>query len=79
MSVPRRLIKHGSLVRVRFEGDDVDTLVYLGSESDGAVINAWENTPIGQALLGYDGRGDVVKYESPRKGIMEAKVIEVIA
>jgi transcription elongation factor GreA len=70
-------VEHGSVVTIRYEGDD-DTEKYLiGSieerQGDLAVISP--GSPMGQALMGH-GSGDTVQYEAPG-GMLRVEIVAV--
>ena len=59
-------VAHGSLVALRYEGDDDVERYFVGSieerRSDAAVVSP--GSPLGQALLGHRA-GELVEYEAP--------------
>jgi transcription elongation factor GreA len=68
----------GTVVTVRFEGDDDDEKFLLGSREDrieGLQIYS-PSSPLGRAVLGH-AKGDVVTYQMPRGGTMNLTVVDV--
>lgn len=80
MSPPDKRVQIGSLVRVRFEGDAVDSLLYV-SDSSESITRISAVTPMGHALLREGGRhrGEDVVYKNDKSVDVKAKVVEVIA
>jgi transcription elongation factor GreA len=70
-------VAHGSLVALRYEGDDDVERYFVGSieerRSDAAVVSP--GSPLGQALLGH-AAGDVVAYEAPN-GELRVEIVAV--
>ena len=68
----------GTVVTIRFDGDDEDEKFLLGSREeqiDGLQIYS-PSSPLGVAVLGH-GAGDVVTYQTPRGATMQVTVVEV--
>jgi transcription elongation factor GreA len=69
----------GSVVALRYEGDDDEDRYLVGSieerRTDVAVVSP--NSPLGQALLGHR-KGDVVEYEAPG-GNLKVEIVEIDA
>ena len=69
----------GSVVALRYEGDDDADRYLLGSieerRSDVAVVSP--NSPLGQALLGHR-KGDIVEYQAPG-GNLKVEIVEIDA
>lgn len=76
-ATPSDTVTPGSLVTLRYEGDDDVERYLVGSieerRDDVAVVSP--RSPLGQALLGR-GRGDVVEYEAPG-GKLNVEIVEV--
>lgn len=79
MSSSTKRVKLGSLVKVRFEGDATDSLLYISDNGEGPII-VDKATPMGHALIEGGGRrkGEYVEYKT-EKAEIKAKVTEVIA
>jgi transcription elongation factor GreA len=71
------VVDHGSVVGIKYEGDDDVEWYLIGSieerRDDVAVMSP--NSPLGQALLGHKP-GDVVSYEAP-SGELRVEIIEI--
>ncbi|HUR17823.1 MAG TPA: transcription elongation factor GreA [Acidimicrobiales bacterium] len=70
-------VQPGSIVSIRYEGDDDLERYLIGSieERVEGVAIASPASPLGQALLG--GRqGDVVEYEAP-SGVLKVEIVDV--
>ena len=70
----------GTVVTIRFEGDDDEEKFLLGSREEhieGLQIYS-PSSPLGVAVLGH-GAGDVVTYQTPRGATMQVTVINVKA
>ncbi len=67
----------GSVVGLRYEGDDAVEQYLLGSieERRPGVAIVSPGSPLGQALLGHRP-GDVVEYEAP-SGMLKVEIVEV--
>lgn len=72
-------VTHGSVVTLRYEGDDDDDTqqYFVGSieERRGDLPIASPNAPLGQALLGKR-QGDSVEYESPG-GKLKVEIVKI--
>ncbi len=70
-------VETGSVVGIRYEGDDDVEWFLIGSieerRDDVAVMSS--NSPMGQALLGHKA-GDTVSYEAP-SGDLRVEIVEV--
>ena len=68
-------VAHGSLVALRYEGDDDVERYFVGSieEKPEGVLVASPTSPLGAALLGH-GAGDLVEYEAP-SGVLRVKIV----
>lgn len=70
-------VAHGSVVDLRYEGDDEVERFLVGSieerRDDVSVISP--ESPLGRALIGH-GPGDTVEYEAPR-GSLKVEIVEV--
>ena len=68
----------GSVVGLRYEGDDEVERYFIGSieekRDDVAVVSP--GSPLGAALLGRSA-GDVVEYEAPR-GPLRVEIVEIV-
>lgn len=71
------IVAPGSLVDLRYEGDDEVERYFVGSieerPSDAAVVSP--GSPLGQALLGHKA-GDAVSYEAPN-GALRVEIVAV--
>src|SRR4051794_5334960 len=71
------VISTGSVVSLRYEGDDDAERYLIGSieerRDDVSVVSP--GSPLGQALIGK-AAGDTVEYEAPR-GMLKVEVVEV--
>ena len=68
----------GTVVTIRFDGDDDDEKFLLGSREEhieGLQIYS-PSSPIGVAVLGH-GAGDLVSYQTPRGATMKVTVVKV--
>ncbi|MEP7054222.1 MAG: transcription elongation factor GreA [Actinomycetota bacterium] len=68
----------GTVVTIRFEGDDDAETFLLGSREEhiaGLQIYS-PSSPLGVAVLGH-GAGDVVTYQTPRGATMQVTVLNV--
>jgi transcription elongation factor GreA len=68
----------GTVVTIRFEGDDDEETFLLGSREEhieGLQIYS-PSSPLGVAVLGH-GAGDVVTYQTPRGATMQVTVVKV--
>jgi transcription elongation factor GreA len=68
----------GTVVTIRFDGDDEEETFLLGSREehiDGLQIYS-PSSPLGVAVLGH-GPGDVVTYQTPRGATMQVTVVKV--
>jgi transcription elongation factor GreA len=70
-------VQHGSIVVIRYEGDDDTERYLIGSieEKTGDVDVISPGSPLGETLLGAVA-GDVVEYEAPG-GILKVEVVEI--
>jgi transcription elongation factor GreA len=68
----------GTLVTIRFEGEDETETFLLGSREDHAegyqIFSP--SSPLGSAVLGH-GAGDVVTYQTPRGATMKLTIVGV--
>jgi len=71
-------VSHGSVVGIRYEGDDTVERYLVGSieerHDDLDVISP--SSPLGEALMGCKA-GDVVKYETPTGATLEVELVSV--
>ncbi len=76
---PSDTVEQGSVVGIRYEGDDDTEWFLIGSieerRDDVAVMSP--NSPLGQALLGHKP-GDTVSYEAPN-GTLSVSIVEIRA
>ncbi len=76
---PSHLVSVGSLVDLRFDGDDGTERYLIGSieerHEEYDVVSP--SSPLGRAMIGA-GPGDVVRYEAPA-GPVEVTVVDVVA
>jgi transcription elongation factor GreA len=72
-------VAHGSIVALRYEGDDDSDRFLVGSieerRDDVAVVSP--QSPLGQALLGHR-KGDVVEYQAPG-GNLKVEIVDIEA
>ena len=72
-------VSHGSVVTLRYEGDDADdtTDFFVGSieERQGDLTVVSPGSPLGQALLGH-AVGDTVEYAAPG-GSLRVEIVEI--
>lgn len=75
--VATHVVGHGTIVGIRYDGDDDVEWYLLGSieerREDLAVMSP--NSPLGQALLGH-AVGDRVSYEAP-SGDLQVEIVEI--
>jgi transcription elongation factor GreA len=73
------IVSHGTVVALRYEGDDVDDVqeFFVGSieERRGDLPVVSPSAPLGQALMGRSA-GDTVEYEAPG-GALRVTVVKV--
>jgi transcription elongation factor GreA len=71
-------VRAGTVVTIRFDGDDNDETFLLGSREEhieGLQIYS-PSSPLGVAVLGH-GAGDIVTYQMPRGATMKVTVVNV--
>ena len=71
-------VDHGSVVAIRYEGDDGVERYLLGSieeQREGIEVMS-PSSPLGQALMGKR-EGDVVEYQVPSGATLKVEVVEV--
>ena len=68
----------GSVVSLRFEGDDDPEVYLVGSieERRPGLSVVSPNSPLGQALLGHCA-GDTVEYQAPRDTTLKVEIVKV--
>ena len=71
------IVDHGSVVGIKYEGDDEIEWYLIGSieERNDKYSVMSSNSPLGQALMGHKA-GDVVGYEAP-SGELRVEIVEI--
>lgn len=75
--VSTNVVSHGTVVGIRYEGDDDVEWYLLGSieeRRDGMAVMS-PNSPLGQALSGH-AAGETVSYEAP-SGELRVEIVEI--
>ncbi len=76
---PTDVVRPGSVVSLRYEGDDEAEQDLLGSieeRREGIEIIS-TSSPLGQALLDGAKKGDTVRYETPTGAAIRVEVVDV--
>jgi transcription elongation factor GreA len=76
-SLPDTVVATGSVVAIRYEGDDEVERFLVGSieERNDELSVVSPGSPLGQALLGRSP-GDVVEYEAPG-GVLRVEIVKI--